>query len=245
MDQRYSFQYGDDRVEYEVDYKPLNTHRIKIHVLHDGSVKVDAPVSTDMQSVRQAVIKKARWIHKHVQSAKSRQRLVSVPEYVSGESHYYLGRQYVLKIHLIRNRLDEEKVRIGRSSLDVYTRNKSPAHIHQLLNHWYMLRAHIVFLKRVEACSEKLRWLKHVPIWKLRPMKKQWGSCSPKGVLSLNPQLIKAPRECIDYVIIHELCHIKEHNHSKKYYQLLNRAIPGWEKIKIRLDNMVEILASN
>lgn len=73
-------------------------------------------------------------------------------------------------------------------------------------------------------------------------MKKQWGSCSPQGILSLNPHLVKAPRECVDYVILHEFCHIKEHNHSKKFYTLLHQHMPEWESIKAKLDSMSEIL---
>lgn len=73
-------------------------------------------------------------------------------------------------------------------------------------------------------------------------MQKQWGSCSPAGRLLLNPQLIKAPRECIDYVISHELCHLKEHNHSPRYYRLLSQLMPGWKTVKARLDGMAEVL---
>jgi hypothetical protein len=60
--------------------------------------------------------------------------------------------------------------------------------------------------------------------------------------LSLNPLLVKAPRECIDYVILHELCHLKEHNHSKNFYLLLSRTMPDWESVKARLDGMSELL---
>ncbi len=73
-------------------------------------------------------------------------------------------------------------------------------------------------------------------------MKTQWGSCSPAGTILLNPHLVKAPRECIDYVISHELCHLKEHNHSPRYYRLLAKIMPSWEAVKTRLDGMAELL---
>jgi len=73
-------------------------------------------------------------------------------------------------------------------------------------------------------------------------MKTQWGSCSPTGAILLNPHLVKAPRECIDYVISHELCHLKEHNHSPRYYRLLSKIMPRWEVVKARLDGMAELL---
>ena len=63
-------------------------------------------------------------------------------------------------------------------------------------------------------------------------LRRQGGSCSPQGAVILNPQLVKAPRECVDHVIAHELCRLKEHNHSKRYYGLLKEITPGWEPVK-------------
>ena len=75
-------------------------------------------------------------------------------------------------------------------------------------------------------------------------MKTQWGSCSPSGALTLNPHLIKSPRECIDYVIFHELCHLAEHNHSDRFWRLLTQVMPNWEKVKTQLDGMAELYLS-
>jgi predicted metal-dependent hydrolase len=87
-----------------------------------------------------------------------------------------------------------------------------------------------------------MSWLKMTPDWRIVRMQKQWGSCSPAGVILLNPHLVKAPRECVDYVICHELCHLQEHNHSPRYYRLLGQVMPGWEAVKIKLDSMAEML---
>jgi len=73
-------------------------------------------------------------------------------------------------------------------------------------------------------------------------MKKQWGSCSPVGVISLNTHLIKAPTACTDYVLLRELCHLKWHNHGPGFYRLLRPTMPGWESVKNRLDSMAELL---
>ena len=73
-------------------------------------------------------------------------------------------------------------------------------------------------------------------------MRRQWGSCSPTGTLLLNLHLVKAPARCIDYVLFHELCHLREHNHSKAFYTLLERFLPDWETVKDKLDNMAEVL---
>ncbi len=73
-------------------------------------------------------------------------------------------------------------------------------------------------------------------------MRTQWGSCSPKGELLLNPYLVKAPRACIEYVVAHELCHLIEHNHSPRFYQHLSAMLPDWQARKDELDGMAEWL---
>lgn len=81
-----------------------------------------------------------------------------------------------------------------------------------------------------------------LPEWRLVAVQMQWGSCSPKGVILLNPHLVKAPRECVDYVITHELCHLQELNHSPRYYRLLSQLMPDWQPVKAKLDGMAELL---
>lgn len=85
-------------------------------------------------------------------------------------------------------------------------------------------------------------WLNDVPPVRLLKMRRQWGSCSPRGQVFLSPHLVKAPTPCVDYVIAHELCHLKEHNHSPRYYRRLREIMPGWEPVKARLDGMAELL---
>lgn len=99
-----------------------------------------------------------------------------------------------------------------------------------------------VFQRRLTHVEERLLWLKERPDWRLLEMKTQRGSCSPRGDVLLNPHLVKAPTECIDYVILHELCHLKEHNHSQRFHDLLRYAMPRWEAVKHRLDGMSEML---
>jgi len=75
-------------------------------------------------------------------------------------------------------------------------------------------------------------------------MQTQWGNCSPGGTITLSPHLVKAPRDCIDYVLLHELCHLKEHNHAPAFWGLLERVMPDWERHKARLDGMAELILS-
>lgn len=99
-----------------------------------------------------------------------------------------------------------------------------------------------IFSRRFAEIAEHVVWLKTIPQWRLVSMRKQWGSCSTKGVILLNTHLVKAPRNCVDYVITHELCHLQEHNHSPRYYRLLGQLMPEWQSIKAKLDGMAELL---
>jgi len=159
---------------------------------------------------------------------------------VSGESLLYLGRRYQLKIVIDAEGPVTARMRGGH--IAVRTAQREPALIRSALDAWYGMRAREVLAARLESVAASLKWVRTPPPLLLQPMKRQWGSCSPTGRLTLNPHLVKAPGECIDYVIVHELCHLKEHNHSPRYYRLLSKIMPRWEGVKARLDGMAELL---
>ena len=185
--------------------------------------------------------KRARWITKHLANSRAQQRELRPRHYVSGESHFYLGRRYQLKIR--QNDTDKPSVKLLRGYLSVTTLERSSETVKRLLWQWYRWHARQTFQRRLETLEPQLMWLTgQRPHIKLLIMKKQWGSCSPQGHILLNPHLVKAPRDCIDYVILHELCHLQEHNHSPKFYQLLSQLMPAWKPVKTRLDGMAELL---
>ena len=134
---------------------------------------------------------------------------------------------------------EKQGIKLLRGKIEISARQKDSQLVKKLLEEWYKARAKIVFAKRLDVVLEQTLWVKERPPFRILTMKTQWGSCSPKGLLTLNPYLVKTPTLCIDYVILHELCHIAEHNHSERFYQLLTQVMPEWEKIKTRLDSMV------
>ena len=125
-----------------------------------------------------------------------------------------------------------------RGKLQVTVKQKDMHKVQDLLNAWYRARAKEVFTRRIEAVLDQALWVNKPPKLKLLNMKTQWGNCSPTGNLTLNSYLVKAPTRCIDYVILHELCHLVEHNHSKQFYELMSQTMPDWEGRKIHLDEM-------
>lgn len=108
-----------------------------------------------------------------------------------------------------------------------------------LLEDWYLNHAKSVFTNRLRQCQKNCRTLElpNALTVTVRKMARRWGSCTQVGNISLNIDLVKTPVYCIDYVIIHEMCHLKIHNHSPAFYRLLTRCMPDWEKRKAKLDS--------
>ena len=157
--------------------------------------------------------------------------------YVGGETHYYLGRQYRLKI--VESNTDDVVLR--RGIICVYTKNRRhSSRVKTLLEKWYREKARVKFEERLSLCLEKAK--RHGferPDIQIRNMKTRWGSCTRKGAIILNTHLIKAPSHCNDYVIMHEMCHLKYFDHGKQFYNLLVKVIPDWQKRKKRLEEVV------
>ena len=224
--------FGKKRIFFDLEHRRRKT--LSITVFPNLSVKVVAPESATLEKVKSRVKKRAPWILK--QKLYFEDFLPASPpkKYISGESFRYLGRQYRLKV--IKSKREEVKLK-GRF-ITVYTANKSNTQkIKRLLNAWYREHARRRFEDRIEALFPKLK--KHnpkQPTLELKKMAKRWGSCSVNGKILLNPELIKTPTQCIDYVIMHELCHLVEPNHSSRYFKLLDEVCPKWRQVKQKLE---------
>lgn len=236
---RRHISYGEERIGFTIRFVPRPARRIAIHVEPDGMVSVDAPEGTAADEVVTAVRRRVRWVWLRLRACRERARHVLPREYVSGESHFYLGRRHLLKVIADT---EQAGVKLLRGKLEVRVRERKAAKVRALLDTWYRQRAQEVFVRRIAGCAARAAWVRKVPAFRLLTMRTQWGSCSPHGELLLNPQLVKAPGPCIDYVIFHELCHLKEHNHSERFYALLHRLMPDWEKWKAELDERAEHL---
>ncbi len=233
------FSYGDEVLTFFLRRQPArNVPRIAIHVQPDGRIQVDAPSATPLPLVMAAVKKRSRWISQHVDAAKERLVHVLPREYVSGESLHYLGRRYRLKVIVESSAKVEARMR--GAFITVTVPEQQPELIKLAIDTWYRQRARDVFAQRLTVVAGPLRWVHELPPLRFQFMKRQWGNCSPSGRITLNPSLVRASREAIDYVLLHELCHLKHHNHSRAFYLSLDRHLPGWQKIKERLDQLAE-----
>lgn len=237
---QFTCHYGDEEFRYAVCYRPTIRKKVAVHVHPNGSVQVDVPSGTANAAIKEAVQRRARWVTTQLEQLREQQREVLPRRYVSGESHFYQGRRYPLK--LLRTQ-GEPRVSLCRGQFRISTADRSPQAVKALLWQWYRAHARDTFQRRLGVLAQQASWLSDQrSLITLRTMKKRWGSCSPRGHIVLNPHLVKAPRDCIDYVIIHELCHLKEHNHSPQFYQSLSQLMPDWKAVKSRLDGMAELL---
>lgn len=227
-----SVPYGKENISYNVLQVARKT--LAIEVYPDSSVVIKAPIGTGLDEIRKKVVKRARWIIKQQQFFRQFDPRTPARQFVGGETHLYLGKQFRLKI--IEG--DRDSVKLSRGYFHVEIKHSaSQDHIRLLLNTWYVEKAAATFNSSFERCwpyFEQLGLRK--PRIQTRRMKKRWGSLSRGGQLTLNSDLIRAPKESIDYVITHELCHLQCHDHSSAFYRLLEKVMPDWERRKHKLE---------
>lgn len=240
------FIYGEKSIYYDVIRKAQNsksnTRKVVIKVHPDQRVVATVPYNATSDSIHNAITKRARWVWQNIQDFASQKEHVLQRQYVSGETQFYLGKRYVLKVLNDQDKVGQVKLTRGKLevSLPAVSAVKKDT-VKYLLDGWYTYRAKYIFKDRLNHMLTKANWVEGIPSFRVMAMKTQWGSCSTKGNLMLNPHLVKAPKECIDYVILHELCHIAEHNHSEKFWRLLTQVMPNWKEVKARLDDMAEL----
>ena len=220
----------------EIVFQILKTDRktMEIAVLPDCGVVVKVPKGTSVDETRLKVYRRARWIVRQINFFLQFRPRTPERQYIGGETHLYLGRRYRLKI----SQGDEASVKLTRGFIFITCCGvPNPDKVKLLLNTWYLERARIKFtdsLGRSFPSFERLGFSQ--PTIHIRKMKTRWGSLSAKGTLTLNRDLIRAPRDCIDYVVTHELCHLKHKNHSNEFYRLLDQVMSDWYKQKDKLE---------
>jgi predicted metal-dependent hydrolase len=224
--------YGSAVIEYRLRHSERRS--LSISVLPDGEVEVVAPEQADPAEVDERVRRRARWILRQQRRFAEFRPITPPRQFVGGETHRYLGRQYRLKIDPAEK--DRVLLRSGRLVVES-SFSEDPEWTRTLLRRWMRQRAHEILRDRFNAARPVMTALGiEKPPLVICPMKKRWGSHTASGRVLLNDRLVSARRECIDYVIIHELCHVVEPNHSPKFFRLLSRFVPDWERRKELLE---------
>ncbi|MDA0944863.1 MAG: SprT family zinc-dependent metalloprotease, partial [bacterium] len=196
-------------------------------------VVVKAPITQSLESVEAKIRKRARWIRRQIKYFNQFDPRTPERLYVSGETHLYLGKKYRLKIQMS----SKNSVVLKNGYFTIQAIQNDSDEIKRLIEKWYKSRSKVVFSEIFESCWYAFK-SKNItkPRLRIQKMDKRWGSLSPNGQLTLNLSLIRAPKDCIEYVVIHELCHLIEHNHGPEFYKLLDQTMPDWMKRKHKLE---------
>lgn len=208
---------------------------LSLTVSPDLRICVKCPHKAGDERIELFLKRKWFWLEKQLKFFGKYQRKEYKKEYISGESFHYLGRQH----QLVVRRAKEDKVSLLRGILMVYTTKpvSNGSHTKKLISEWYVAKTNQVFNERYGKMKEKFDYNK-MPSLAVREMKRRWGSFVNKNKIVLNPKLIYMPKDYIDYVIVHELCHMKYKNHDKKFFKFLDEKYPKWEKVKEKLEAM-------
>lgn len=223
--------WGTDTIRYEVRFL-ASRQTLAIEVHPDSRVLVRAPVDCPEALIAERVQKRAAWISRQLAEFERYRPRTPARQYINGESHLYLGRQYRLKL----TEGDLASVKLTRGQLLVSLPGEpEPERVKTLLHRWYLDRARAVFTEVLDATLPHFKGVEQ-PRLIVRAMQSRWGSLSRAGTMTLNLNLVRAPRPCIEYVVTHELCHTRHRDHDARFFKLLGHVMPDWEQRKQRLE---------
>lgn len=217
-------------VDFEVQYTNRKTFGLVID--RDKSIFVKAPNGASNEKISNFVNKKKEWIY---QKLNNKQKYKDIPEkeFVSGSSILYLGRNYNLDI----DAYDHDGIKFNGKFL---LSHKAKDDVNQLFRDWFINKCEEKVIPIIDNHAQNLG-VNYNQVF-IRDLKYRWGSCTPKNNLSFNWRLIKAPLSVINYIIIHELTHLIEANHTKKFWNIVKTQMPKYEDARNWLKNNGQIL---
>lgn len=226
---------GPANASLNFELRRSSRRTLAIHVQADGRVVVRSPRWVSRWEIDALLLRKHDWIRRKQAEFAARRQVHESMRHAARDQRYFLGIAYRLEQSLgPRSRVDLEG-----DCLRVTTREAGPNHVTHALDRWYGKRAREVLPERLEPCMQRVRAFGlPTPELKFRRMRSRWGSCTHRGRITLNTELVKAHIGCIDYVLIHELCHLRELNHGPRFYALMDAALPDWKDRKQELESL-------
>ena len=202
---------------------------LRITITSDLKVNITAPLRASEKFINDVLKEKTPWILRSIRRLKKCQLLHYPEKYISGEKLSYLGNEYILNV--IPGKRSPARTDAG--SLVVQLPEPDTKYVKKEIDKWLRNQAETIFNSCLDSgCSIVSQYISREPSLKIRRMKSRWGSCSRSGKITLNLMLIHLPLVCIEYIVMHELCHLKHLNHSKDFYALLQVVMPDWKERK-------------
>jgi predicted metal-dependent hydrolase len=226
--------YKNQLIKYVIQTRARVTRNIHLQTGPDGGLVVVAPKRTSHRAIHRTLQDMAPKVSRYLMVARARLDDLIPLHYRHGEEHLFLGVRYPLdlinsgrkrgSVHLVENRAVINDPDIG------------PEQVRKRLQKWYREQATEYLSARLQSIAQKAPWTNGVtPIMRIRRMKRTWGNCSAKKVITFNLHLVKAPADVIDYVVAHELCHLVEMNHGSAFYALQTQLNPDWRAHRAEL----------
>jgi len=218
-------------ISFEVIHKDIKNVHLSVHPPF-GRVTISAPTHMDLETIRLFSISKLGWIRKHQAKLKNQKR-ETAREYITSESHYYLGQRYLLKVIEYNA---APKVILTHKTIELYTRNNaSIKQKEKILSEWYRQQLKNITSQYILELEKKIG-VKITEVC-IRKMKTKWGTCNAKAKrIWLNTELAKKPIESIEYVLTHEMMHLLERKHNDKFVNYMNKFLPKWKHLREELN---------
>ena len=235
-----SFNIKGRQINCEI--KRSRRRTVALYVHPDKSVEIRMPLLFSVDEIEPFLIKHSRWLFNRLDLPEKKS--IEPKKFVSGELHYFLGKQYPIEIVASDKNsvvFDNEKIVIRHRVTKTPSRQVNMSEslsksASDLLDRWYLEQAKRVFQEISIPLIEQMKKYNVAPkSFAIKKMKTRWGSCSSKGNINLNLHLIKLPEQCIKEVILHEFCHLVCFNHSKEFYALMTAEMPDWKVWKKEL----------
>lgn len=217
----------DGRIPYQLIM--MNRKSVAIHIDEDGQVIVKVPAFMKKDQIDHFVCQKAGWIREKVAMAVRVNQMKIIHRFAQGEPFLYLGKTYPLHISYDTN-VRRVCVSLGSESLLIQTPVIDHKNMKAAVLLWYRENAAKLFEQRISYYGLRLGTMPERII--VKEQKSRWGSCSSAREIRLNWKLIMAPAEIVDYVVVHELCHLKEMNHSPRFWRLVESLCPEYKKCR-------------
>jgi hypothetical protein len=196
-------------------------------------VEIVAPLNAKVSEIREKIIKRSAWIMRQRRHFLTMHAERPERRYCTGATHCFLGRQYRLKVSVA----DKPMLHLRGAYIHIGAKSVSASVVSGLFSRWLRARAREQFEHRLKAWRTWcVKQALPAPKLHLLDMPKRWGSTHSDGSMFLNPELVRAPTSCIDYVIMHEVCHLKHPRHDRRFYAELGELCPRWKAIKQRLE---------
>ena len=218
----------DNHFNYQLLRSKKRRKTISLHIKEGGEIVIYAPYHTPQREIERFLEERRSWI---VEKMSEKEKSIRATEkaFIAGEKFLYLGESYPLEIEESNNRKVPLKLSFGKFILD----KDHVGGARDLFIKWYKKEAEENLTERVDYCSNRLRLFpKGI---RITSAKYRWGSCSRENRLSFSWRIIMAPLSVIDYVLIHELVHIKEKNHSKSFWSFVESIIPDYKEHRLWL----------